>query len=64
VVFRDVALVGIADLAGALQMTPAQQAYLLELVRQYGAACRLSGNGADVTEAYSAIVAALKGDGK
>lgn len=45
-------------------MTPAQQAYLLELVRQYGAACRLSGNGADVTEAYAAIVAALKGEGK
>ena len=39
-------------------MTPAQQAYLPELVRQYGAACRLSGNGAAVTEAYSAIVQA------
>lgn len=43
-------------------MTPAQQAYLLELVRQYGAECRLNGTGPEVQKAYAAIVAALKGE--
>lgn len=50
------------NLQKAAEQPPNDQSErVLELVRDYGAACRVHGIGPEVTDAYKAVVEAVKG---